>query len=122
MFSEKQLASNLSLVVDVAGKFNHVSESSCRPTSSLATGRGITEVSQIPGGGRDVAALTADNNKLLTLNGVQKFASLVQVCVEYVWHENFLFYPLKAKNLFFHLSFFFHRSLLPPSSLPAPTV
>lgn len=84
MFSEKQLASNLSLVVDVAGKYNPRFESSCRPMSCLAPGRGITEVSQIPGGGRDVAALTADNNKLVTLNGIQNFASLVQVSVEYV--------------------------------------
>jgi hypothetical protein len=62
MFSEKQLTSSVPLVVDVSG-------------------RGISDVTQIPGGGREVAALTADNNRLVSLNGVQTFASLVQLSV-----------------------------------------
>ena len=38
-------------------------------------------MSQVPGGGRDVAALTADNNRLVSLNGIHSFASLIQVSV-----------------------------------------
>ena len=47
----------------------------------FSLGRGITEVSQIPGGGRDVAALTADNNRLVSLGGIHSFSSLIQVSV-----------------------------------------
>ena len=87
MLSEKQVVSSLPLVVDVSGKtcgelvYRLVCMSSVTHDVSpvFVAARGITEVAQIPGAGRNVAALTADNNRLASLKGLHNFASLVQV-------------------------------------------
>ena len=92
MFSQpqKQLSSNIPLVVDVSGTFITFLYSTLSYEIEpfklfyIITGRGIRDVSQIPGGGREVAALTADNNKLTSLNGIHAFTSLIQVSIEYV--------------------------------------
>ena len=100
MLSEKQVVSSLPLVVDVSGKtcgelvyrlvciiFSYMNiiimPSVTHDVSPVfVAGRGITEVAQIPGAGRNVAALTADNNRLASLKGLHNFASLVQVSLE----------------------------------------